>query len=84
MIQLPCTKVLSIKSYTICVYILLLQLWHSLYNWSSGSSRNKKAINVFFALLYVVYVLGSAAVVCWVIYAHSLPSSYVPHHCSKC
>ena len=71
---MPRDKVLSNRSYTIDVYIFLLQIWHSLYNWSSESSRSRKAINIFFALLYVVYVLGSAAVVCWVIYAHSLPT----------
>ena len=74
----PCFKVwlksshhgLFVSLYFITSFVL--QLWHYLYKGSSGSSR--RGINIFFVVLYALYVLGSAAMVCWVIYTHSFPT----------
>lgn len=76
----PCFKVGILFYHRLwlgCVHFmcnLLSQLWHSLYNWSSGSSGSRRTVNVVFVLFYALYVLGSASIVCWVIYSHSFPT----------
>jgi hypothetical protein len=72
----PCFKV--IQDHQLLLFPLFtityscFQLWHTVYQQSSDSSR--KWINLFFAMLYAVYVLGSAGVVCWVVFGHSFPT----------
>ena len=56
----------------IIIIMIVSQLWHIVYQQSSGS--NRKWSNLFFVVLYALHVLGSAGVVCWVIFTHSFPT----------
>lgn len=71
----PCFKVVwdrQLLFISLIVAYPYFQLWHTIYQHSSHSSR--KWINLFFAMLYAVYAFGSAGVACWVIFAHSFPT----------